>query len=477
MSSAKILALGCILAVLALPLFGGEPQPANATQAATEAKKAPTEAAKPEAPPIGAMPDIFGGPVHERRKLTGNWGGVRNKMAMKGIIAEIDLTTVYQHQAHGGAQSDSILLNTSGKQEGHNEVMGLGDIFMAFDTQKAGLWEGGIFKFRALGRFGDSLQFRSAGITPTNTLSVQPVDDLDEETFDITDLSYTHFIIPKFALFTGLFSTFDADLNPFAGSDRGKSDFMNFDFKMSATSLSNAPFKTFGGGFLAMPHKRLTLTGAVYSRSELSGRSPFDNVDDAGVAFEAYVSHEIGKLPGGHCFNVTNSWKSQTELDFDPRVLLLPPGLVPDRALPEKSGHSWSASYNFYQYFQVYKGGPPAWSILMPTARPKGWGMFLRAGISDGNPNPIKWSFAGGLSGDNPLRTQDRWGAGFFSKGISDEKSLGVLNIHDERGVEFFYNAEITPWCHITADVQYIDVGLPNANNSVVLGLRTKIDF
>jgi porin len=49
--------------------------------------------------------------------------------------------------------------------------------------------------------------------------------------------------------------------------------------------------------------------------------------------------------------------------------------------------------------------------------------------------------------------------------------------VRDERGLELFYNVGVTPWCHITPDLQVITPTLGLAKTSVVLGLRTKIDF
>jgi porin len=49
--------------------------------------------------------------------------------------------------------------------------------------------------------------------------------------------------------------------------------------------------------------------------------------------------------------------------------------------------------------------------------------------------------------------------------------------VRDERGVETFYNVAVTPWCHVTADLQVITPTLSFAETSLVLGLRAKIDF
>jgi porin len=51
--------------------------------------------------------------------------------------------------------------------------------------------------------------------------------------------------------------------------------------------------------------------------------------------------------------------------------------------------------------------------------------------------------------------------------------------------VELFYNIEVTPWFHLTPDLQIIDsgfggipdLGLQEPDTAVVVGLRGKIDF
>jgi porin len=49
--------------------------------------------------------------------------------------------------------------------------------------------------------------------------------------------------------------------------------------------------------------------------------------------------------------------------------------------------------------------------------------------------------------------------------------------VRDERGLELFYNVGVTPWCHVTMDLQVITPLLERAHTSVVPGLRVKIDF
>jgi hypothetical protein len=49
--------------------------------------------------------------------------------------------------------------------------------------------------------------------------------------------------------------------------------------------------------------------------------------------------------------------------------------------------------------------------------------------------------------------------------------------LNEEVGGELFYNGGVTPWLHVTVDVQAIDAALPRANTSCVFGLRTHIDL
>ncbi|GMV82889.1 MAG: hypothetical protein AMXMBFR7_40730 [Planctomycetota bacterium] len=480
--------LALLLAMVAVA--AGEAGQAGVPPGGTGDGATPSGSPSPAAPPAGTppqMPDLFGGPIEKRAKLTGNWAGVRNEMAMKGVIAELDLTTVFQHQAFGGAQSQSVLRGGPGKQEDDAELMSLGDIFLVFDMNRTGLWKDGIFKFRAQGRFGDSAIFRNGSLLPNNVLAFQPTDDIDEEIFDITEFTYTHFIIPKFALFGGVMNTLDADLTPFSGNTRGKSDFLHSDLNLSTVSFQNAPYKTVGGGFVAMPHQRVTLISTVFNRKEMSGHGPFDrdSYHGVGTATELYVSHSLFRKPGGQMFGFNASCDDALDLAVRPLALIFdaissrPPNFPDpvDLAEPQEKKFSWAITYNAWQYIDVFEGGPPGWSPLMPASRPSGWGVFLRAAVSDHNPNPLAWNLSGGFGGNNPARKSDTWGVGAFHRSVSDVLLLERLHLGAETGFEAFYNAQITPWFHVTADLQYIDTGLPNADNGLVLGLRSKIDF
>src|SRR4029079_4231684 len=124
---------------------------------------------------------------------------------------------------------------------------------------------------------------------------------------------------------------------------------------------------------------------------------------------------------------------------------------VPGQGLPapEESG-SWALWYNFDQTLWINSANTNQWL-----------GVFGMSGLSDGNPNPVHWNVTVGLGagGFVPKRPHDTMGAAYFHVGVSDEvkdllASQPGLAQRDEDGVEFYYNMALTPWCHLTADVQ-----------------------
>ena len=69
-----------------------------------------------------------------------------------------------------------------------------------------------------------------------------------------------------------------------------------------------------------------------------------------------------------------------------------------------KKGY-WFAGYAIQQYL-VHSEKDPA----------VGWGLFSNVSISDGNPNPVKWSLLAGIAGNNLFegRENDKWGVGYY---------------------------------------------------------------
>jgi porin len=161
------------------------------------------------------------------------------------------------------------------------------------------------------------------------------------------------------------------------------------------------------------------------------------------------------------------------------------PGLIVPAQPANRSSSTWSVSYGFDQY------------LWQPAGDAKhGIGVFLSVGAADGNPNPIKWAFMGGVGGKGvgSSRPDDSYGLGFartqfsgaFIPFLRDNLNLGL---NYEGAVEMYYNAAITGWLDATADLQIINPGLKKTLNSssppgltsvdtaVVAGIRFRVRF
>lgn len=137
---------------------------------------------------------------------------------------------------------------------------------------------------------------------------------------------------------------------------------------------------------------------------------------------------------------------------------------------PVETG-SWSVYTNFYQ------------SVWVDEADEKrSWGVFGQFGISDGNPNPVRYVANGGIGGRSmiPGRKLDTFGVGYFYLGLSDNfKSITqpFKPQRDEYGVELFYNYAITPWARFTTDLQIARPSTVGLGTAIIPGIRLQILF
>ena len=68
----------------------------------------------------------------------------------------------------------------------------------------------------------------------------------------------------------------------------------------------------------------------------------------------------------------------------------------------------------------------------------------------------------------------------YFYTGLSDDfRRLvsPVVQLEAVQGVELYYNYEVTPWFHLTGDLQFVENGIETDDTAIILGLRGKIDL
>jgi porin len=81
--------------------------------------------------------------------------------------------------------------------------------------------------------------------------------------------------------------------------------------------------------------------------------------------------------------------------------------------------------------------------------------------------------------GGSPIlgRENDTIGIGYYHLGVSHLPILTLHGFGDENGVELFYNAAVTPWFHLTPDVQILDPAQRNNPTALLVGIRGRLSF
>lgn len=408
-----------------------------------------------------ATPETWGGDLASRPRLTGDWGGLRDDMAKKGVVLDLDLYWMPQTIIRGGKDEES-------------GSWGNAIATLNIDTQKAGFWPGGFFKIQTVTSFGDNVMRDTGAMVPANLSWMLP-SPIDTDT-GLQEFTYTQFLSQHFGVFLGKINAI-APTNVLHGDYT--TGFLNTGINMPL-ALAMVPLSAYGGGALYLPSHDVTLAAMVLD----ANGTIMD--DDMGEAFEdgvmALVSADLKVKPGGlpgHQ-NLTLAWsnKDRTSLIQDPVnianllltarfPLLGDPGPILGEILEEfpvlgdpqplnQESETWAAVYSFEQFVWQPKGDPK-----------HGIGVFFSAGVSDGKANPIKYSYSLGLVGKGvmPGRPRDDFGIGWARTEFSDDFVPYLRNTYDlgldhEDAVELYYNAAITPWLSISPSLQIISPAL-----------------
>jgi porin len=436
-------------------------------------------------------PPTYGGDLGGRPRLTGDWFGGRDWLSKHGVDFDLDLTQVLQGVMSGGRDTGV-------------DYDGFVNYELNLNSEKMGLWPGAFLKLKAITTYGTYVNQESGATIPVNVFSILPQPAENTNTA-LMNLTIAQFLSPKFGIVAGKLYTLTGDDNAFAHNfDK---QFLNTALNFNAT-LALVPFSAYGGALVFLPWK-----GAVFSVSVVDPDGTGTNNDitnafehGAGVNAEGRVEIKPFGLVGHQDLGFYWSDKTRFSLTQDPTNLarllfskrfprLNEPGPIlrrlierffPQLVVPvqpaNKEPSTWSVYYNFDQYLWSPQGSPD-----------KGVGMFFRFGISDGNPNPIKYAYNVGVSANGvvPGRPNDNMGVGwartqFSSQFVPFLRQQLHIGMHIEDAVEIYYNAVITPWLNVSADLQVVDSALDkalfndrlvNMDTAVVGALRMYIRF
>jgi porin len=420
----------------------------------------------------------YAGDFSTRSTLTGDWGGLRNRLAEKGVTFDLNITQVGQGVVSGGKSSVW-------------QYGGRGDMIMNVDSGKLGLWPGGFLNVEAEGNWASSVNANTGAISPVNTNQLLPIPTGNN--FDITALNFTQFLSPYFGLTFGryaLLTQTSGDMNEFAHG-KGDTQFMNTAFNANPIILFTAPYSPLGMGIVGFPTK--DPTEAIVSFMVISANTPasspgFSDLNGNKLTFatEGRVRTNFFGLTGHQLFGQTFSNQQFFSINQ-----MLDRDVIENSQLVGKKG-SWNIYYNFDQYLYEPKKGAD-----------QGIGIFGRFGASDGNPNFMHFFYSLGVGAKGMLsRPHDQFGLGFYFIDMNSPHLQGLFRstklLRDEYGFEAYYNLAITPWAQLTPDIQIVrgsqkdthtigqlpgPIGLPfiagkkSIGTNTVLGLRFKVVF
>jgi porin len=439
------------------------------------------------------VPATWGGDLESRPRLTGAWGGWRDELGKKGVVLDVDFVSTPMAVLSGG--------RSTGSETWSNFYYTLN-----VDTQKLGLWPGGFLKVEGTTGLGTNLFRDSGAIVPVNTAALLPAPN--DDTTVLTNATFMQFLSEKFGVVIGKFNTLTSSKQEFYGDY--STQFLNAAFVFPMT-LEQVPLSAYGGGIIVLPTPSITLSVVALDPNGTATSNSFDNAFNNGamVVGSGQVSIKPNDLVGHQNLGFSWSNKERYSLEQDPSniaTLILQnkfPGLgdpgpvleqilarfFPDLLVPaqpaNRTSSTWSVSYAFDQY------------LWQPAGDDKhGVGVFFSVGASDGNPNPIKWAFMGGIGGKGvgSSRPDDSYGLGLartqfssaFVPYLRDNLNLGLDH---EDAVEMYYNMAITGWLAATADLQIINPalkkalnssappGLMNVDTAIVAGVRFRIRF
>jgi porin len=404
------------------------------------------ESGQQDSLPVEAVELEEPAPSRWRDNLTGDWGGARSKLAERGMTLDLKYTGFYQGMLTG---------NDREKFQYGSRV----DALLDFDTGKAGLWEGGSFHAHVEGKYGFPAQLGGA-LWPVNVGLGLPLPLGERGNWAASSLYLTQ-EFDDVSLTLGKVNVIDLLAgDPFFGG-WGTQRFMNVAFVAPPSGVLPP---TIMGAIVNYQAKPMTWTFMVYDPNDHTNDYSTTDLFNEGVNFSVGTTWR-GEIAGrASSIGVTGLYSTKGTADL--RDFLLP---------PELKTNIRNGSYNL----QIQVSHLLLESESLPG---KGLGLYGKAGVSDGNPNPFQSYFVGGVSGHglSSKRPGDSFGLGYFYYNFSDalqDTTASVANFDNETGVEAFYNFEVMPGINLTTDLQWLDPANGNNSSFWAGGLRLNANF
>lgn len=441
--SAPVFVLLVVLGVTAMGQNGqsssGSTKPENSAQSSANPPASRTQ------PPAESTP-VATKNFYADNFLLGDWGGLRSRLAEKGVNFDFSFTQFVQAITHDEDDSFDHYVNRF-------------DAYLNIDTEKAGLWKGGGIGTHFQIRFGSP--HGGIAVFPANAALITPTSG--EGRGAVTSLYLTQKLGTKSSIMFGKIDTLDLLAGaPYMGG-RGVDGFMHIAFAGPPSGV--APVSTYGALFSTRFKNKYGFSLFVFDpKNQTDWGKPFTEGINFGPSLVIPATH-FGQN-ATHTFGFTITTQKGTDLRDIPQVILP----ESEQRIGARRG-AFNLNYTYEQNF--YQN---------PQNAAQRWGMFARIAVADANPNILQNQFTFGVAGTGviPKRKLDRFGLGVFTFGLSDalrDVFRPLFTIQRETGAEVFYNFAVTPWLRTTADFQVLPPTIKDRDTRVYFGWRTKISF
>ena len=351
---------------------------------------------------------------------------------------------------------------------GSNETFRYGDkldVFVNADLGKLGLCEGGTLTIHAVDwQFGQNSILDATGLAPVNTNLLTPL--VNEPAYAMTSLLYTQQLGGGYAFLGGRMNMLDLWATFYPTYGRGIDGFMNISMLLPLNIIPSVPLVTNGAGLIKAGERGVESAFLVVESQSSPTTTGLDFPNGVTMMAVGRKYTDFFGLPGSHTVAGVYATGEYTSYDTQGWIVVPGQGVVPD----QKQG-TWAATY---------LGEQRLWS---DPCNPKRYtNLFGYVGFSDVDNSPYNWTAAVSLEKFGPFacRPDDRAGIGYFYNALNGDfqNTVSIVApINDLHGAEVYYNAQVTKWFNLTADLQAINPGLLANDTAVVLGLRGKISF
>ena len=434
---------------------------ALATAALVHVACGPTHATA-EGPPPGMTPAVdYRGGWSTRPALSGDWGGLRQRLADRGVTFELEWFQAGQGVVDGGlAERGAWATNL--------------DYYLTLDLMRMGLLPA-LLSVRGQSRFGETVNADSGLLLPVNTYAYFPfTNTIDEDvSFALTELNYLQFVTDEVGLLIGKITTM-ANRNEFAGGE-GRSQFMNMQLLWSAVFALTVPYSTLAVGGVWVPSPQVSVSTIFMNTKDASTSTGFDDLGD-GTSWwtSADVQYRLGALPGGLAAGGVYAFDG----DFSQiGGLYIDPGVGISRG---SKSSSWAFYASGWQYLATED--PASGLIDLDDGRQdlEGVGAFLMVGAADEDTSPILWSIAAGLGAKGliPGRDSDTSGLGYFYNRVQEPGAIVSSRLdRTTQGLELYYNIAIARAVELSLDFQWSESAFAGIADAISLGARLDMRF